>query len=225
MSKPSTGCQQVRALLDIVASDTIDGLSVEENYPAVFQHLESCPTCAQAYSQLVDALQRESAGTILRAPNQPPPVPVGNGWSLSVKPPGADTWHSLTCTISSTHLEALLCRPPLPAGSRQGAPAGQLEWLLLADVVRQPAALIAVQVLLTTQWSSPEQMTLSLDISSDHPVPLPLQACLTWGEYQASLPIQRDGRVRFEAIPASIVCQPIPGLSLALIPPTAESLS
>ena len=226
MKTARVSCHEVLPLLDIVVSDLMAGLPVEKHYPAVSRHLENCPTCGQTYKELVEALQQEKAGAVLRAPFQRPPTPAGNGWTLQALPADAGSdWRTLACTVSPSHLEALLVQAPVANRQQRTGAAGVTQWLLMADVLRLPPAIMAVQITLHSQWSHVEQVTLAADFSSDHPLPHPLKASLDWGSEHRQASLSPAGQVKFPNLPASLCRPPIAELSLSLEPAAAEPSS
>jgi hypothetical protein len=222
MKTARVSCHEVLPLLDIVVSDRMAGLPVDKHYPAVFYHLENCPTCGQTYKELVEALQQEKAGAVLRAPLQRPPTPAGNGWSLQALPADAGSdWRTLSCTMSPSHLEALLAQSPVANRQQRTGPAGVAQWLLMADVLRLPQAIVAVQITLHSQWSHVDHVSLSADFSSDHPLPHPLKANLDWGSEHRQAALSPAGQVEFPNLPTSLCRAPIAELSLYLEPAAA----
>ena len=226
MNAARVSCRDVLPLLDIIVSDLMAGLPVDKHYPAAFHHLENCTSCRHAYDELVETLQQEKAGAVLRAPLQRPPSPAGNGWSLQAHPADAgNNWRTLTCTVSPSHLEALLAQPPSSSRPQRTGTAGATEWLLLADILRLPLAIVAVQISLHNQWSQAEQVTLSADFSSDHQLPRPLAATLRWGPMHRQEALSPAGQIEFPHLPASLCRSPIAELSLTLEPAAAEPSS
>jgi len=207
-------CNEFLSVLDLVVSDALAGSTIELHYPYVHQHMQTCASCRTAYEEILDMLQREAAGHVIRAPDQLPPDPDVAGWSLDLSPAHPAPWEHLHCFIPQRHLNTLLTAPPPIPHPRRGATPGQLDWLLLADVIRRPPATIALQVGLQSHWSTPERIVLMADLSSDYPLPHPLEVNLIWGEQVLTMPVDESGRARFAGLPAALGYPPIANLTL-----------
>ena len=93
----------------------------------------------------------------------------------------------------------------------------QESWLLLADELRHPPAILFVQVSLQTHWSTPGEFSLLADLSSDHPLPHPMDARLDWGHVSQNVRVDRAGRARFGSLPAALAQAPVAELSLTFL--------
>ena len=201
MTTSTISCKKCMSMLGMVISDMLAGLSMQLNHPYVDQHLQTCIDCRQTYQEVQNTLQRETAGR--------PPDPDHASWYLSLSPLSPAPWKSLHCFIPQAHLEALITAPPPPSHTRFGTPVGQIDWLLMADAIRRAPATIAVQVSLQNHWTTPEQLTLMAELSSDHPLPHPLEANLTWGDVARTQSVDTSGQVHFSSLPVAVGEPPI----------------
>ncbi|MBN1314520.1 MAG: hypothetical protein JXA42_03595 [Anaerolineales bacterium] len=203
-------------MMDMVVDDELAGMPMNLHYPNIYQHLQTCENCRTAHDELSDLLMQKLSGQLLRVPEHRPPNTQRIRWNLQISSSPLDSWQCLSCSIPQAHLSAILAANPLPPLSRQGVTRGQPYRLLLADVVHSESTTIGVQIILQSHWSSPDQIALVVDLSSDSPLPTPLTATLNWDHVSQTVLADDTGRAFFTGLPGSLIKPPVADINLAI---------
>lgn len=184
------------------------GDTVRELYPAVWQHLHSCPRCSLSYL-LVSEDYQAAAPTHLSAPHAASSYPLlpfitrtetQLSWTSHVRSRLGGAPLGFSFVVQPQLVQSVFASPST-APSLRGPATESPGALLLADALSLGRCEVDVQV-----WASrsqdPSRIQLQVSVATSTALPDPLRVMLHWSDRTLDAPIHQ-GRALFEDIPLS----------------------
>jgi hypothetical protein len=197
-----TACGECEALLDVYVEAELAGQDVQQRYPTLWGHLQSCDACAVAHDLLFETLARERRGALEPLPPAPlprlsflePPAPDAP-WAVRLRSRLTGAPFGITFTLSPAYLRSFLTAPqPLPARTRQADRVVEPR-VLLADTVSLGEGVVAVEVTAIPDERDPDRLHLRATIAGPGDLPRHLWAVLRWGDETRSGAVDAQGQV------------------------------
>jgi hypothetical protein len=214
-------------MLSLIVSGTLNGEDISRRYPAFFGKLLENAGLRQAFLDALESVEAERAGELIPMPGvsrasldfltHQPASPIIENFDKQ-------KWRAIW-QRSLEQIQSIFSPPELAYRADPSLSEDPWFTLLREEMVAEG---ITYDVVLDCTLSNDKEDTLSpylsLAVTLTGPaerVGFPLRASLQWGEYQESVLISDEGRVKFPDVPIAAVfdqtgSQPQSGFSLML---------
>jgi hypothetical protein len=197
-------CEECQAVLDLYLDEVLEGHEGRSMYPAVWQHLQTCAHCREAYDLLIDTLTRERRGELPRLRHRVAPRlsflrphSADAPWTTRLRSRLAGAPFGLAFSFNLAYLQTLLS-PPVAVPARMEKPiSSPATHLLLSDTVPVGEQTLAVEVMATRHPEQPDRLVLQALIIGSASLPESLGARLTWAGQTRTALVDADGQVDF----------------------------
>lgn len=209
-------CAEVSDLLDVVATDELAGVNLEERYPAILAHFRGCGRCRAAYFLWLDALrcQEEVASLYDRAASGA----TGSSPILSFLDAEEESmWRRrhadgaslfpLTFEIMPDFIRRTMAGPGLEGVREEASLYGEQEVLLLTDWVATEREDWVVQFIVRRRSVHPHRIDLEARLAGESPLPKGMRVCLSWRDQSRSALIGPDGGAQIRDLPLSFLVE------------------
>ena len=214
-------------MLSLIVDGALHGEDIARRYPAFYQKLLENAGLRQAFLDALDAIESERTETLIPMPaaaetrldflTRQPPAPV-------IEISGNNNWR-VTWQRTLEQVRAIFS-PPEMAYRADQSDLEEPWFTLLREEMRAGGSIYTVVLDCTPSVDSENSLAaylhlaVTLEASAQRPA-FPLHARLRWGEYNDSVPVLEEGRVRFPDVPLASVFdvgafRPEAGFSLSL---------
>lgn len=213
-------------MLSLIVSEALNGEDISTSHPAFYNQLLENAELRQAFLDALAVIEAERAGQLTALPGispinldfldketAPPAIEKNNKQNWRV------TWQRTLEQIRSIFL------PPTPA-YRSDLDLLEDPWFtLLREQLKSDEVTYDIALDCTLSAESDNALTTYVSLAvtweaAQKTAPFPLRAELQWGDYQASITLTEEGRLRLPDIPMDQIFDPAQqlrtGLSLTL---------
>ncbi len=214
----SASCDLAQDGLESYIAAAAAGQNVQETFPQMYSHLESCSDC-RAQVDLLRVALNPPAGEPPSVATAPPRLSFlirqsDSPWMSFPLPQMTSLRRGVRFLLNRSFLQDRLRPRSLPLRGMDLPTPLDRTWLLLSDVVHTMGADWNVEIRASSLPNPDPQWALEVAISCETGLPPNLLATLDWAGERSAQPVSADGLVRFP--PASLSPLSEPGARFAL---------
>lgn len=192
-------------MLSLIANEAVKGVDIAKRYPAFYRRLLNSANLRRTFLDVLQMLEAATADPMPRADlsflNRPTPPPV-------VEMSGQDTWR-VVWRRTVEQLQGIFSPPEL--AYRADPDLFEDPWFTIVKEeieIEKSLCAIALECTLSGDMDNALSTFLNFAITFGSPVPasqFPIRANLAWGQYNETVSVSAEGRVRFPDIPFALI--------------------